>query len=781
MPGTLLDAVSVSLTKELSFNASDAVPPAAILWADPTGQWKPIVAFLRQFMPQLLTFGEYAPQKKQGPAIWLRTVIEPAIRQKSFSELDWETNAVPIIYMPGVSRQQLRAAEDCPAELRPLIELQYRGTVWKQRNGRDWTVEAFLVSSDGGLGLDMAGDKATKQAMLGSLGRLATTALDTLRGKHLEAENFNTLMIGDPVRELLNWMSNPVATREAWDQEKWAAFCSSCADNYGFSPEADGEIVAASKLGDPVGSWIDVWRRFTEAPAGYPGIPDLMRRAKPSTLLLHPEYWPSETENDENELRAALQEIADLPAHEACERVLDLERKHGVRRGWVWAQLGMCSLAFAIEHLAELAKVVNSAAGGHNIEEMSAQYRAHGYRADNAALKAIADASREVDRAAVSGAVRAMYLPWLDDSASRLQKLFAEADFDALEASSPVELEAGDCLLFVDGLRFDLGERLCGIAETRGFEVSHSWRWAALPTVTATAKPAVMVVSQYVAADSTLMKDFAPQYGSDPKPLDSRAIGRLLRERGIDKADGLLLSAAPSDVCGWTESAQIDKLGHSLNLDMAGQMEKQLGEVLDQIGSLLSQGWKRIRVVTDHGWLLVPGAMEKTNLPKYLAESKWARCASIKDTSHVDIPVYGWSWNRNQRFAVAPGATAFRAGTVYAHGGISLQECVIPDLLFVQGSEIQHVRAVIESVSWAGLRCRVSIKSDQPTGLQAVIRLRSGDAGSAKSTVRAFNDEGKTNMLVEDDDMLGAEAYVVVQDSNEKVIAQETTVIGGDR
>ena len=780
MSETLLDHVRTSLLRAAHYNSSDAVRPAAILWADPAGQWKPIIALLRQFMPQLLTLGDYVPEMKQGPAIWLRTVIEPEVRQKSFSELDWEIESVPVIYMPGVSRQQLRAAEDCPLELRPLIELQYRGTVWKQRNGRDWTVEAFLVSSDGGLRLDVAGDHATKQAMLGSLSRLATTTLDTLRGKHLEAEDFNTLMIGDPVRELLNWMSNPDTVRDSWDQEKWGAFCSSCADNYGISPEADGAIVVASKLGDPEGSWIDVWRRFTEAPTSYPGIPDLMRRAKPSTLILKPEYWPSESEKDENELRAALQEIADLPAHEACERVMDFEAKHGVRRGWVWAQLGMCSLASALEHLAELATVVNRAAGGHNIAEMASQHRTHGYRADDAVLKTIA-AVRESDQAVVAGAIRAMYLPWLDESASRLQRLFAEEEFDAMETSKPVELEPGDCLLFVDGLRFDLGERLCVLAETGGVEVSRSWRWAAMPTVTATAKPAVMAVAQHVAANSTLLKDFTPQYGEELKTLDSRATGRLLKERGIDKVEGLLVATSPSDTCGWTESAQIDKLGHSLKLDMAKQIDDQLGTVLYQVNSLLSQGWKRVRVVTDHGWLLVPGGMNKTELPKYLTKSQWARCASLEDTSHVDASIYGWSWNRSERFAVAPGATAYRASTVYAHGGISLQECVIPDLIFTKGSDARSTQAAIESVSWAGLRCRVTIKSDRPSDLQAVVRIRPGDEGSAKSAVGSFSDAGQASMLTKDDDLLGAEAYVVVLDSEGRVLSQEVTVIGGDR
>jgi hypothetical protein len=48
--------------------------------------------------------------------------------------------------MPHVSRQTLRAVEECPDALKPLVELQYRGVVWTQKNGKDWTLEAFLVS-----------------------------------------------------------------------------------------------------------------------------------------------------------------------------------------------------------------------------------------------------------------------------------------------------------------------------------------------------------------------------------------------------------------------------------------------------------------------------------------------------------------------------------------------------------------------------------------------------------------------------------------------------------
>jgi hypothetical protein len=58
--------------------------------------------------------------------------------------------------------------------------------------------------------------------------------------------------------------------------------------------------------------------------------------------------------------------------------------------------------------------------------------------------------------------------------------------------------------------------------------------------------------------------------------------------------------------------------------------------------------------------------MPKVQLPNYLVESRWCRCALIKDRSHVDVPVAGWSWNPQESFAYAPGVHCFMAGQEYA-------------------------------------------------------------------------------------------------------------------
>ena len=779
MGTTLLEAVRASLAATARHNPGDAAPPAAILWTDADGQWHPLVDLLRPLMPELLTLGEYKPEERTGPAIWLRCVIEPDVREKSFEVITWPADTFPVIYMPNVSRQTLRATEDCPPELRPLVELQYRGVTWNQRNGRDWTIEAFLVSSDGGLGLNVARDAATKRSMQGSLSQLALTPTANLLGRRLESEDFNRLMVGDPVRELLNWLGNPSAMRNEWDNDKWLAFREHCRRNYGFDPENDGELAGAEKLGSREGAWLGVWRRFAESPRLYLGIPDLLRRATPPGLLFDPEAWPNEAENHEGELRTALMELADEPASSAREKVLESEKVHGERRAWVWAQLGMCPLAFAVSHLAVLAEVTQGTAGGHSIDEMARQHRERGHRADSAVLQAIASAKRAEDLEAVNRAIRAMYLPWLEDSAGRFQEALLAEDVSPDAGNTPIELAPGDCLLFVDGLRYDLGERLALLAEERGTEVSRSWRWAALPTVTATAKPAVTPAADDVSPRSSMVADFTPQYGEQRRSLTIDQLRKMLRERGIEAVDDSMLGAPlHTESIGWAECGQFDKLGHDFGVGLAQHAEGQLAQVLDRVLGLLTAGWRCVRVVTDHGWLLMPGGLESVSLPQYLTDSRWARCAAIKDTSHVEVPVFGWSWNPNERFAVAPGAHAFRRNVEYAHGGVSLQECVIPELLLTR-YEGDHVTAAITAINWAGLRCRIDVEAGG-SGLKAELRTKPGDPASSIAGSKLVGEDGRVGLLVEDEELAGCAAFVVIIDAAGGVIVREHVTVGGE-
>ncbi|MCY4310857.1 MAG: BREX-1 system phosphatase PglZ type B, partial [Rhodospirillaceae bacterium] len=145
----MVDALCESMAASLR-TPDGVAPPATLLWADANEQWKPLLPALQKALPQLYRLGRYNPAERQGPVIWLKCIVD-----RSLTGVVPDGEAIPILYLPKVSRQDLRAAGDCDPLLQPLVELQYRGEVWHQRNGRDWTVEAFLVSEDG-LDLDVA-------------------------------------------------------------------------------------------------------------------------------------------------------------------------------------------------------------------------------------------------------------------------------------------------------------------------------------------------------------------------------------------------------------------------------------------------------------------------------------------------------------------------------------------------------------------------------------------------------------------------------------------------
>ncbi len=152
--------------------------------------------------PDLLTLGPYDPTARTGPAIWLRCVLAG-----KFPELAFPPDAVPILYLPGVSRPTLRATDECPPELRPLAELQYRGVFWSQHNGKDWTVSAFLQSEKGGLNLRLARDTATQDAIRRAIEKLMDVPVAELAAKSavlpLDSDDFDAPQRERPSRRFV--------------------------------------------------------------------------------------------------------------------------------------------------------------------------------------------------------------------------------------------------------------------------------------------------------------------------------------------------------------------------------------------------------------------------------------------------------------------------------------------------------------------------------------------------------------------------------------------------
>ncbi|MBF8299279.1 MAG: hypothetical protein HW397_328, partial [Dehalococcoidia bacterium] len=337
------------------------------------------------------------------------------------------------------------------------------------------------------------------------------------------------------------------------------------------------------------------------------------------------------------------------------------------------------------------------------------------------------------------------------------------------------DVAKGTAILFADGLRFDLAQKLKAKLADKGFQLELGWRWTALPTVTPTAKPATSPISELFTGDEDC-EEFKPRIKDGGKDLTSERFKQLLEERGCQALSDKKLGQP--DGVAWLEYGSIDSTGHKEGWKLAKRLQDELNGLCEIITMLLESGWKKVRVVTDHGWLLMPGGLPKLDLPKYLTETRWGRCAHIKEGVHCDLPSVPWHWASSVHFAVPPGIGVFKASLEYAHGGLSLQECLVPELTISSAAPVA-AEVAISCVKWVGLRCRIRT-SESAAGLLADIREMIADkVSSVISKPKEIEADGQTSLLVSDDRKAGKKATVVLVDASDTVVAKFPTVIGG--
>lgn len=765
---TMVEAIKASL--DFAARDGDGVAaPVAVLWTDADGQWRPALRALQAAIPYLYALGPYKPDERVGPVIWLKCVIERVLPDAP------PTDVVPILYLGNVSRQQLRAAGDCPRELLPLIELQYRGAVWHQRNGRDWTIDAFVTSESAGMGLDVAADPRTKEAMHRSLPVLIAEPLVQLRARRLDADDFDRLSIEDPVRDILTWMNGPEVFQKAADETKWSSFRAVCRGTYKFDPESDAPAVAAGGLLNGDGVFEEVWKRFADAPSLYPALYTVMGQAQARDLLARPDRNPAVNDREEAGLRKALAAAADKPHHEACLAILELERAHGVRRRWVWSRVDRAPLATALEFLANLAKRADKAILAPSIVEMVQIYAAGGWEVDRAALESVLAVRSPPDLELIGKVVKALYAEWLDQTARNFQAYVSAKATDFRSLAKPVEAEQGACVLFADGLRFDVGGMLQEVLEARGAKVRVGHRVAPLPTVTATGKPWASPAHKLFEGPQTT-EDFSPVISAGKQLVNAERLRKAMESQGVDVIEGGQVRMASNMAKGgWAEIGELDKLGHTLGARLVDQINHEIHAIADRVIDLLNSGWTRVRIVTDHGWLLLPGDLPKIELPPSLVAKKGHRAAAVKGESAVKLPTYPWHWNPEVVVVSPPGIGVFYADIEYAHGGVTLQECVVPDMVVELGHR-DHGAQIVK-VDWKGMRCRIGVKTEAK-GLRVDLRLKRNDTKGIATEAKIIPESGEVTLIVEDDSHEGSGAVLVVLDPAGKVLHYAATTVG---
>jgi hypothetical protein len=771
MSETVLDRLVLRLEAALQYNPNAFVAPVALLWPDETAQWRSIVRRVAERLP-VVTLGEYDPDQRQGPGYWVRCVLARTIDIGLPPE-------PPIVYLPNVARNDLRAVESCPPELAPIAELQYRCHEFTQpKNRREWSIRALITSADSGLGLTVAEGRETAAALGLAIGHLLDERFERVSKQILDADYLNDLVNPDPISILLSWLDDPTGYRERLDNKEWAAFVQQCVGDLGFDPASDGPITAARMLGERAGGWTQVWKRFAEMPQRYPGIVERLRQAKPMKLSLEPsDVWPQDNEAAEDHLRNLLADFAALTSEPALQQAARLDAEHAWRRRTVWADLGLAPLAFAVEQLALLAEST-SLEPSSDVDVLTRDYAERGWQADDAAVRALAAAPTLADRDAVAAAVAAIYRPWVDTWSSALQSAIGPmANAGTYHPGPPASTTSGAITVFVDGLRLDVAHRVVERLAGAAVNIASTTSLAALPTVTETAKPALVPIAEG-----------ALSAGPDLHPANAvtgtKASIQVLRSLMADAGVQVLGPTELGDPAGtaWTEAGELDHRGHDAGVGLVDYLDDEVGRIVSRIRQLLDAGWQQVDVVTDHGWILLPVPMEKVDLPVATTEIKKGRCARLKDGAVVDVSTVPWFWNQDVRIALAPGVTCFEAGKHYEHGGVSPQECIVPRLTVTPGARgTPTVGPEITKITWLGLLCRIEVTG---VGAGVVVDLRALPADSKTSIAEEAKETSggaRVSLIVADEELEGQQAHLVFVAPSGDILVQREVIVGKNR
>lgn len=764
---TIRQALIDHLIQSRKHVGSPDARPRALLWPDEEREWIDVAPRLRMEFPELLTLGDYDPTTKTGPAIYLLPLID-----RTTPEADWDEATIPIVYLPGVGKASLRAVADLDWNLQPIAALQYQSRLWVQlANGKDWTRLAFATSTTGPIGWTIDSHEETKEAFRKTFVLWLDRQVSDWRGRTLTASDFYGSVIHDFAGLVLKWLAKPQEFESSQTPEVWDAFQDKAKKLLKLDLRKQTPLDGlAMLLQGPNSEWESVWTRFKESPNRHVNLVQLLEAIEPPKavdLYTELDRYPLANRRREAELEATLQAAGATSPGELRQRVLAAEKAHGERRGWVWSSLGHSPLAAALKDLADLARGTSKSLQAANWDDWMAKYTGDAWKVDRAFLDSHADRVPLAHRALVQGLADQMYRPWVEEAAYYFQAMDSTT-YPAKWPANPVPAPTSTCLYFVDGLRWDLGEALQLLLRTGGFAVDSAASWSALPTVTATAKPAVSPLVQLLGGSDS-PQGFDPQFRDTGKLVTTYLFREQLKTSGWTYLDSSEVGSGEGNA--WTETGALDTSGHD------GTLESRFAAILEEIAfrvqSLLKAGWKTVQIVTDHGFLYLPRGLPHTEMPGKLALQKGERAALFHPDNPPTAVQAPWFWNPVASFQTGPGISTFWAGLGYTHGGLSVQECIVPRIA-VRSSGLTVSAPTLTGAKWTKMRLKLDWSGDTSGH---TMDLRTAAADSRTSVIDGRIPLG-SSILVEDPDWEGKDVWLVVEDSSRAVVSQKPMKVG---
>ena len=705
-------------------------------------------------------------------AIWLKCMVN-----KALPEADWDEDEIPVIYLPGVSKADFKNIEETADSLQPLMEYQFTGNLWLQENGKEWTILAFMQNEDQGLGLDIARDAATKYALIKTLHNYIHEDKSYYKGQ-ITADFLNQKLVPEIIPNLLKWMEGGDTALDSLKKEKLEAFKEVVQSQYGLRLDHSLVLDFALHLGMQKDSWTNVWQYFANAPHKFPKVIEYLDQATPSDLgagmfKLLDESWPSVNKNKEKELENDLKKIIKKTPRDAHKALIKLWEEHKIRLQWIWAEMEKAPFAISLPYLLQLAELSTKAYDNSSINGLTTYYKEEGHLLDSALRKIALSGSSKDHHEMLSAMAGLFYEPWIQKLTFKFQELAKENCNDITDLNAAKEIDNAGFILFVDAFRYDLAIDFCNHLPNN-FEVELKQSWAALPSLTATSKPSVSPIASMLSKDSAI-KDFQPNFKSG-NPCSPYYFKKELKEKGIEFIN------SPSGITDpkmryWMEIGDIDKKGHQEQSVMFKRIPELLTELKETVTRISAKGVTQITIVTDHGWLLLPGGLPSEKLHKDLAETRWGRCAEMKEgavTNNLQLP---WSWNPNEFIAYASGVSFFKKNEEYAHGGISIHECMTPFITIKTKEETSNTKALIEEYKWVGMRLLASTVGTLENGFNIDVRSKRENADSS-IIFGSVKHEGLDWKLMVDGDFEGQAGYLVLLNSEGIILDSKLIEIG---
>ena len=769
---SLLNHIISSVDKAKQFNSSQTLAPNVILWPDPDNQWLPIIDTLRSEIPGFLTFGQFKPEEKKGPAIWIKCMVN-----KALSEADWEDDDIPVVYLPGIAKADFKDIEEASNLLQPLMEYQFTGNLWLQENGKEWTILAFMQNEDQGLGLDIARDSATKDALIKTLPKYFQEEKSYFKGQ-IDADFLNQKLVPQVIPNLLKWMENGDKALSHLSKEERAAFEDIIKGQYELKLDHSLVLDYALKLGLQKDAWPNVWQYFANAPHKFPKVIEYLDKATPSDLgtgmfKLPEDSWPSVNTSMEKELEDALKKIANKTPQEAQKLLVELCGKHQKRLEWIWAEMGQAPFAMSLPYLMQLADLCSKPYDNSSIDSLTKYYKEEGHHIDRVLRNISLKGSSKEHKKMLAIMTDMFYLPWIQKLTLKFQDLAKENTESIIDLDTRKVIEASSFILFVDAFRYDLAIDFCNKLSNK-FDIEIEQTWSALPSLTATSKPSVSPIASSLSLESDI-KEFQPNFQSG-KGCTPHYFKKELKEKGVEFISSTSKIDDPQGKY-WMEIGDIDKKGHQEQAEMFKRIPNLLSELKDTIHKIVEKGISKITIVTDHGWLLIPGGLPSEKLHKDLAETRWGRCAQMKVgavTNYLQLP---WTWNKNEHIAYAPGVSFFKKNEEYAHGGISLHECMTPLITITSNNIASTAKALIEEYKWVGMRLHITTVGTDNKGFNIDIRLKREDGNSSLIFGKSKQD-GETWKIMVDGDNEGQAGYIVLMDAQGIIVDSKLIEIG---